>query len=626
MKKFLHIALLIGAVSALMCSCEKGPKTDGKAEFASFVITAEANPELELYRNYGAVIKNVEGKILLPLTEGIEVTKLVPTFTLTSDDVATVDGTPIVSGEWVVDLTAPVTVKVEDLVAAVSKEYTIEVVNSDCMGELTKVVFAAADNEGKLTADVEPIAIASTMTVGFSGNANQTYKLTLEATMDDVVTVNGEAATFQEPAAPAEGDAAPTAYVWKADVDCSFPIDITVTDAKAGIETKYVIKIVKDNYGESWAKVASIAELPRAEYAMDIDPVTGDLYIAHTETSTVNDVTDDRLTVKKWDGSKLVTVGEPAFSAKRATYITLAARGGKVYAMYQDNDVSSKLTVMMYDGTAWKMIGAQGEMDKHTGLSKWRTPVEVTPDGKLFAATTASADIADYGVVKRGLHVGMWDGTAWSHVGTVGGRDAAQTTYLNRLAVAGNDLYLMCANQNEKTTSVYKYSAGAWTCVVNEYKMDPRATEIATYFGTMKGFDNGDVYFALGEMVYGADGWYLQLFKLAGDKLERVYSPIQDNQGSDASFDFEFDANGAPVLAYYSGKTETTKLVTIDPDTQTWTYPADLGEGSYNGNPTYMQKNTTGEIFMTYIKQNQKLDEAGKTVKTYEVVLYKKVK
>ena len=157
--------------------------------------------------------------------------------------------------------------------------------------------------------------------------------------------------------------------------------------------------------------------------------------------------------------------------------------------------------------------------------------------------------------------------------------------------------------------------------------MDERVDEIATYFGTMKGFANGDVYFALGEKVYGTGTWYLQLFKLAGDKLERVYSPIQDNQGSDASFDFEFDANGAPILAYFSSKTETTKLVTIDPDTQTWTYPADLGEGSYNGNPTYMQKNTKGEIFMTYIKQNQKLDEeTGKTVKTYEVVLYKKVK
>ncbi|MBQ3070667.1 MAG: hypothetical protein IJD12_03145 [Tidjanibacter sp.] len=629
MKKFLHIALLIGAVSALMCSCgPKEPETDGKAEVTSFVITAEANPELELTRNYGAVINNVEGTILVALPEGVEVTKLVPTFTLSQDDVATVVDAPIESGDWMVDLTEPVVLKVVDQMCLVEKEYTITAGTTDGIAELSKVVFAAADNNGKLTADVEPISIASTMTVGFTGDANQTYTLTVEATMDDVVTMNGELATLQEPAAPAEGEeAAPTAYVWKGNVDCSFPIDITVTDEKAGIETKYVVKIVKDTYGESWAKVASIAELPRAEYAMDIDPVTGDLYIAHTETSTVNDVTDDRLTVKKWDGSKLVTVGEPAFSAKRATYITLAARGGKVYAMYTDNAVSSKLTVMMYDGTAWKMIGVQGEMDKHTGLSKWRTPVEVTPDGKLFAATTANADIADYGVVKRGLHVGMWDGTAWSHVGTVGGRDAAQMTYLNRLAVAGNDLYLMCANQNEKTTSVYKYSAGAWTCVVNEYKMDPRVDEIATYFGTMKGFANGDVYFALGEKVYGSGTWYLQLFKLAGDKLERVYSPIQDNQGSDASFDFEFDDNGAPVLAYYSGKTETTKLVTIDPDTQTWTYPADLGEGSYNGNPTYMQKNTKGEIFMTYIKQNQKLDEeTGKTVKTYEVVLYKKVK
>jgi hypothetical protein len=629
MKKFLHIALLIGAVSALMCSCgPKEPKTDGKAEFASFTITAEANPELELTRNYGAVINNVEGTILVALPEGVAVTALVPTFTLSQDDVATVDGAAIVSGEWTIDLTEPVVVKVEDQMALISKEYTITAGTTDGIAELSKVVFAAADNEGKITADVEPISIASTMTVGFAGDANQTYTLTVEATMDDVVTFNGAEATLQEPAAPAEGEeAAPTAYVWKGAVDCSFPIDIVVADAKAGIETKYVIKIVKDTYGESWAKVASIAELPRSEYAMDVDPVTGDLYVAHTETSTVDGVTDDRITVKKWDGSKFVVVGQPTFSAKRATYISLAARGGKIYAMYQDNAVSSKLTVMMYDGSSWKMIGAQGEMDKHTGLAKWRTPIEVATDGKLFAATTASADIADYGVVKRGLHVGIWDGSAWSHAGSVAGRNAAQMTYLNRLAAAGNDMYLMCANQDEKTTSVYKYSAGAWTCPVNEYKMDPKVDEIATYFGTMKGFANGDVYFALGEKVYGTSTWYLQMFKLAGDKLERVYSPIQDPQGSDAAFDFEFDENGNPILIYFSSKSETMKLVTIDPETQTWTYPADLGEPSYNGQPAYMQKTKNGDIYTTFMKQNQKLDEAtGKTVKTYEVLLYKKVK
>ena len=62
MKKFLHIALLIGAVSALMCSCgPKEPATDGLAEFTSFTITAEANPVLELDRDYKAVINNVEG-------------------------------------------------------------------------------------------------------------------------------------------------------------------------------------------------------------------------------------------------------------------------------------------------------------------------------------------------------------------------------------------------------------------------------------------------------------------------------------------------------------------------------------------------------------------------------------
>lgn len=627
MKKFLHIALIIGAIGALMCSCEKEPKVDGKAEFVTFTITAEANPDLELTRNYAAVIDQTACTVLVPLPDSTDVTALVPTFTLTQDDSANILGAPFVSGQTVMDLTEPLEVKVEDPMSMTSKDYTITYANTDGIAELTKVGFYAASNEGKLTTDVEPISIASTMTVAFPGEASQSYVLTVEATLDDVVTFNGKEATYKEitPEVEEGKDPLPTIYQWSGEVDCSFPVDIVVSDVKAGIEINYVIKIVKDTYGESWQKVGSIAELPRADYAMEIDPVTGDLYIAHTLEN--EEVDDDCLTVKKWDGSKFVTIGDTKISAKRATYINLAARGGKVYVMYTDNTVSSKQTVQMWNGSAWTVLGAVGEMEKHTGLSKWRTPIEVGVDGKLFAACTASADIADYGVTKRGLHLGIWDGSAWSHYGTVGGRDAAQITYLNRLAVAGDDVYLMCANQNEKTTSVYKYSAGAWTCPVNEYKMDPEAEEIATYFGTMKGFANGDVYFALGERVYGTDNWYLQLFKLAGDTLERVYAPIQDNQGSDAAFDFEFDANGNPILIYFSSKTETMKLVTIDPETQTWTYPADLGESSYNGNPAFMQKTPAGDIYTTFVKQNQELDaETGKTVKTYEVVLYKKIK
>ena len=635
MKKLFNVALLIGAVSALMCSCEQEPKTDGKAEFASFTITAEANPALELTRDYKAIINNTEGTILVALPEGTDVTALVPTFTLTKDDAASVDGVAIVSGEWTIDLTEPVVAKVEDAMSMVSKEYTITAAYTDGIAELTKVGFYAASNEGKLTTDVEPIAIASTMTVAFAGDANQTFVLTVEATMDDVVTVNGAQATLQE---PAEGETA-TAFVWTAEADCSFPIDIVVADAKAGVENKYVIKIVKDTYGESWSKVASIAELPAVDYTMEIDPVTGDLYVAHTEATMKDGETSavNRITVKKWDGSQFVAVGEPAFSPVKASKFSLAARNGKLYVAFSDNTKipyaegktrSGRLTIMEYANGAWTMVGVQGEMGTTSGLSKNNSPLEIAPDnGHLVLATTPGEDFTDWGVTKSTFHVGVWNGQTWSHAGAVADRSATQASYLNRLAVAGKDLYLMCANQVEKTTSVYKYADGAWTTVVNEYKMDERVNEIATYFGTMKGRENGELYFALGEQVYGVGAWYLQLFKLAGNTLERVYAPIQDNQGSSASFDVEFDANGTPIVAYMSSKTSTTKLVTIDPDTQTWTWPADLGEGPYSGHLTFMQKTPAGEIYMTFVKQNQALDEeTGKTVKTYEVVLYKKVK
>lgn len=628
MKKFLHIALLIGAVSALMCSCgPKEPETDGKAEVTSFVITAEANPELELTRNYGAVINNVEGTILVALPEGVEVTKLVPTFTLSQDDVATVVDAPIESGDWMVDLTEPVVLKVVDQMCLVEKEYTITAGTTDGIAELSKVVFAAADNNGKLTADVEPISIASTMTVGFTGDANQTYTLTVEATMDDVVTMNGELATLQEPVAPAEGDAAPTAYVWKADVDCSFPIDITVADEKAGIETKYVVKVVKDNYGDSWTLMASIAELPSNDYAIDVDPVTGDLYVAYNEASMKEGETKavNRITVVKWDGSKFVTVGEPAFSPAKATYYALAARAGKVYAMFVDGGVSSKQTIMMYDGTAWKMIGSQGEMGKITGTSRERNFLAIDPaSGKLFASDSSGEDYVDYGVNKQCLHLGMWDGSAWSHYGSVSDRSATMLSLRNVVYASNDAVYLLTCNQKpENTNSIYKYSNGAWSTVVGAFKMAPDVTEVGSVAGLMRANSKGELYCVLFEQT--SAGWVVQLFKQVGDTLERVYSPIQE--GTSAPFGFEFDENDMPIIAYKSDKNDHLKFVTIDPETQSWIYPADLGFEPYSSYPVFSRKSSAGDIYVSAVKRNQKLnEETGKTVNTYEVVIYKKVK
>lgn len=624
MKKFLHIALLIGAVSALMCSCgPKEPATDGKAEFTSFTITAEANPVLELDRDYKAVINNVEGTVIVALPKlpsKVTPNELVPTFTLSKDDVATIDETPLVSGEWILDLSGdPVVVKIEDAMSMVTKEYTLTTEQTDGKCEMVSVGIYVASNEGKVTYDVtaapNPEGVA---TLSLSAPVTEVV-MSVEATTDDIVTFNGVEGTYDS-----------TSKMWTATVDFSFPIDIVVSDIKAGLGDKtYVVKSINDAYRASWSKIGSIANLPATDYAMDIDPVTGDLYVAHTEASQKEGETKavNRITVKKWDGSKFVAVGEPAFSAVKASYFSMSARNGKLYVAYSDNTKlptadgktkSGRMTIMEYTNGAWTLVGNQGEMGAYQGLSKLRAPIEVAPDNTLVAVTLPGEDFPDWGVTKQIFHLGMWNGQAWSHSGSVATRPASKASYLNRLAVAGNDLYLMCADQNEKTTSVYKYTGGSWTTVVDGFKMDG-AVEISTFFGTMKGRENGELYFLLGEQAGGVGPWYLQLFKLAGNTLEKVYDPIKEGQSSDAAFDVEFDAKGTPIIMYRDNAgAEHVKATTIDPDTQTWCYAADLGDSSYSGLPIYLQKDKKGDIYGTYMKRNAD--------KTYEVVLYKKVK
>ena len=207
MKKFLHIALLIGAVSALMCSCEPEPKADGVAEIKSFAITAAANEALS--QDCAAIIDQTAATIVVALPMDTDKSALVPTFTTTDGDVVTVAGAEVKSGQSALDLTEGVEVVVTDASSNVTKTYALSAADNDGKAELLSVGFLAKDNTGKLTEDAVAEAIADEMVVRIAGGgAGVELVMSFTAGLNDVVTVNNEEA------------------VATATVDCTFPIDI----------------------------------------------------------------------------------------------------------------------------------------------------------------------------------------------------------------------------------------------------------------------------------------------------------------------------------------------------------------------------------------------------------------
>ncbi len=609
MKKFLHIALLIGALGALMCSCEPEPKADGVAEIKSLTLTAAANQALS--QDFTATIDQTASTIVVALPLDTDKAALVPTFTVTDGDAVTIAGAPVKSGETAVDMSAAVEVVVTDATSNISKTYTLTVADNDGKAELLSVGFLAANNTNKIKEDAVAEEIGAEMIIRIlGGGAGVELVMSFEAGLNDIVTVNN------------------TEAVATATVDCTFPIDITVSDPYAGVENKYVVKVGKILQNAGWSRVATIAdpELKAKDFAMDIDPATEDVYVAYslnfTDEATAK--TTARATVSKWNGEALSLVGPSCFSAAKATYYNLIVNNGQPYVMYVDGNVSSAVTVQTYTGGAWSVLGKDGALGKITGMAKERTAMAFS-GSKLMTFLTANADDAATGIKKRGANYSVWDGSAWTS-SPLPGRDAAWYAYTPRAISVGEDVYMIYANQLSSMdatltngVSLYKYSNGAWSTLVDNFLPEGNST-VGLYYQTVKADNNGDIYLLLGDDSSGS--WLIQMFKLNGNTLEKVYPAIQNTLNSDGAFDLVFDNNNMPIVAYRNAADpENVQVVTLDPDTETWNEATTISDETTEGNwPIYLKRADNGNLYLSYV--TMKYAEDGKT-KLYEIPIYK---
>ena len=116
---------------------------------------------------------------------------------------------------------------------------------------------------------------------------------------------------------------------------------------------------VKKFNGTTWVTVgASNFSSGAAEYqslAFDSNNVP---YVAYSDGYFNN---DNKTTVKKFNGTSWVTVGNEAFSQGEAYQQSLVLDSNDIpYVAYQDRANADKSTVMKFNGTAWVDVGAVG--------------------------------------------------------------------------------------------------------------------------------------------------------------------------------------------------------------------------------------------------------------------------
>lgn len=586
MKRFIQIISAVAIIAAII-ACEKNPTPDGKCGIDSISFDKASNSALS--KDIKGTI--ADGSITFVIPTSVTETSFTATFTATEFDAVKIDGADAESGTAKVKDGSKITVK--DDVSALSAEYSVKFIANDEIAELASIIFKASENS-VLDEDVAPEAIAPEMIVRVPSAAfRQELKITVEAGMNDVIKINGE-----------KVESGATIVV-----DTQFPIDIVVSDEISGASQTYVLKVGKI-LQNLWTTVGTYTNSEVNTYVdLAVDAAADVPYVATTETTydpeTGKAVTKDMPTVLVCKDGAFAPLGTSKFLDCATTYHNIDVIDGIPYVAFVDAGAptKSRISCVAYKDGNWSFVGERGCMAKITGLSYYRFDMILDPVTK-YPIVAETVNEALNGLAKRDLGISIFNGSEWDANKPVNGRTQTYC-YNEKLARSADAVYLLAANQNEKTFSFYQFKDKAWSIMQSDLVIEG-VTDICTYFADLECDSKGNVYAAIGD---NSTGHYLcNIYKYDGTAFVKAFNPVPN-----ATFDntkdqwsLTFDANDNPVVAYISdpaeGAERTVKVVTIDPETKNWAEPYDFGEAA----EIYVSagRAANGNVYVTYSTTN----------------------
>jgi len=172
---------------------------------------------------------------------------------------------------------------------------------------------------------------------------------------------------------------------------------------------------VKEFDGTSWVTVgnAGFSAGEAIDISLAFSP-SGTPYVAYSDGGNSN-----KATVKKFNGTSWVVVGSAGFSAGTAYSTSLAfSPSGTPYVAYQDGNASSDATVKEFNGTSWVTVGSVG----FSAGAAFYTSLAFSPSGTPYVA------YQDRGTSNDAATVMEFNGTSWATVGSAG-FSAGQAAY-----------------------------------------------------------------------------------------------------------------------------------------------------------------------------------------------------
>ena len=213
----------------------------------------------------------------------------------------------------------------------------------------------------------------------------------------------------------------------------------------------YKATVMKYN-GSAWETVGSAGFSDSYVYDTSLYVDNGTPYVAYQDWGGGDHVFSKKATVKKFDGSAWVNVGEARFSAGEANYTSLSVDGGTPYVAYRDSFNSNGATVMKYNGSAWVNVGAPGfsaGQADYTSLYVYNgTPYVAYNDGVEGGKAT----------------VMKYNGSAWETVGDTG-FSAGAVNYPSLYVYDGTPYVAYDNADGDFKATVMKYNGSAWANV-----------------------------------------------------------------------------------------------------------------------------------------------------------------
>ena len=276
---------------------------------------------------------------------------------------------------------------------------------------------------------------------------------------------------------------------------------------------------------QNWAVVGRAGFSPDfAAYTSLAFDAAGTPYVAYADWS------NNKATVKKFNGSSWETVGAAGFSAGEVYYISLRFNdAGVPYVAYRDDGNGDKATVMKYNGSSWETVGTAGfSRDMALDISL------------VISGNTPYVAYQDWGNGQKAT-VMKFNGSSWKNVGTAGfSAGSAEYTSL-AFNGAGTPYVAYRDASNGYKATVMKYNGSSWENVGTAGFSAGEASYISLAFDAA-----GVPFVAYQDRIYG---FKAVVMKYNGSSWETV-GTAGFSAGDARYTSLALDDTGTPYVAY----------------------------------------------------------------------------